>query len=237
MAAVQHHAMSEEDWESPWTLTSRIAMDFSECVCDVLGCTPFGVPILSEDCQGETGEILKTMLPGPALRTWCCGGIFVAVNKVFWHDGNLNEIRNAQHFIECEPELSWGAEISLAVLRCCPTVGGWGGLPVGPGDVPVGDVSTDIQIETAAALNSDALAMMLAQECCMPKQGESISKGRKKNKPLWVPANVERYELRNGCVGNIFGWGRSPGLRVNLNKYKSPCASDCLALVDEAEIP
>ena len=229
--------IADEIMETPWATPARIAAQLMACLCATLGCSPFGVPLLGKECGhngGEDSEACKIVMPGPALETLCCGAVAVAINRFFWHDGSLNEIRNSSQVPACDEDgtsMFWGAEVSLAVLRCVPSIGGWGGLPIAGPDAPVGDVDADTLTDHSTILMSDAMAIMLAMEMCFGCHPEVVPEiQHKKNRSLWLPASVNRISYGPNCRGNAVGFGRNTPIRVNLSNDRVPCAADCLEL-------
>lgn len=220
------------DPPSRWAATSIVATRMADVLVEVLACSPFGAPV-NDVCSAEP-EILTALLPGPALRTACAGGVFVAVNRVFFHGGDLQPLsspsfaRKRQHSKIDHDPIYWGCEISMAAFRSVQSTGGWGGLGIGSASTPI--ASLDIQGDIAMAINSDALAMMLAQEYAFRAQPIAKYHGGGTDSGLFAPAQVDRFEYRNGVVGNIVGWGRGTPMRVHLADSMLPCESDCLYL-------
>lgn len=225
--------VTNDDMLTPWATTSRIAQDFLAVIVDVLGCTPWGVPLLSKDCTDEmVDEILLALQPSGAIETICCGGVFVSVRRMFWHDGLLNEVRGYQH----EQRFEWGVELSAVVLRSMtPMLGGWAGLPLTGGQNPVGQIDEGAMTDQSTILGSDMAALMLAQEVTFDAvnagdTGAAVADDR--GYRVWVPGPVQRFRFGPTCIGNLVGWDRTPPIRANLNLSQIPCADDCIALAD-----
>ncbi len=226
--------VTDDQLSGPWGTPFRIAHKLLECICTALECSVFGLPTRSDKntcghgISPDDDTACKVVMPGSELKSLCCGLIAVGVGRMFWHDGKLKEVKSLDDAVSCHGDLQWGLELSVAVLRCAPSLAGkWGGLP----NVGVGGLASPAELGDQAALfSSDQMAILMAVECCLGAMDE-LTVGKSGKEPRFLPAPVEPYVHAANCRGSISGWGRSTPIRVNLNENYLPCATDCIGLV------
>lgn len=247
--------LSTDELNSPWGAPSRIARGLLDCVCNVLDCSLGGLPYVEQDCsnpndrgEGEEPEptLCKLLMPGPGIETLCCGAVVGSVNRIYTHAGDLAPVRQyGQRYKNtgngCDPrDTFWAMEMSIAVLRCVPEIGGWGGNPMIREGGPVGDVDPSISTDYASILMSDKMAMLLAIECCFDEQvngsvyddvvSEKDPVSLACGGPLWLPGTVQSMHPSHCCRASVIGFGVTDPIRIHLPDGVVPCASDCLAL-------